>query len=282
MSSQYSFSTESKRSSYGSLGYSVSRSYTVPCAGMKKVEPRRHSESVPERYSVSQRTTYQPSLRGRLCPSLTSTGVCEEIDDCPYSHTVEETRVFNRHFKTKICEFAANGFCTKANLCRYAHSFAELEHGRLDESAKGDIHHQFPLVGRNVSSVSTNESFGMDCHSPQPHNVSCGSDGELSPIVSDDFNSPRTRICYEAPTNQQAVFHHRQNTRSKSITIPSAYHYVEQLERMRAVPIPFAYVSAPYGAMYADPSMVTYGHPSAYYSNPMMYSMMSNDVIYED
>lgn len=282
MSSQYSFSTESTGSSNEMIDKSLIRSRTVPCAGMKSIQARRNYEYAPERLSVSQQTNYQPSLRGRLCPSLTSTGVCGDIEECPYSHTVEETRVFNRHFKTKICEFAANGFCTKANLCRYAHSYAELEHTRLEDSMKGGQHCQFPPVGRNVSSVSTNESFGMDCHSPQPHNLSCGSDGELSPIISEDVDSPITRLCYEAPTNEQAVFHYRQHKRSKTVTVPPAYHYVEQLERMRAVPIPFAYVAAPYGAMYADPNMVTFGHPGAFYSNSMMYSMMSNDVIYED
>ena len=220
-------------------------------------------------YTSQHSPTYQPSMRGRLCPSLTQNGTCDDIRQCPYSHTVEETRMFNPNFKTKICEFAANGFCEKANLCRYAHSFSELApigKGYLDA---------FPSIDRNMSSVST-----VDVST---HNLDCGSNDEMSPIVSSSSrgDSPTTRVCYEAPADQRSVIPKRLKRfrKPRVIQVPSSYHYVEQLERMRARSMSYPYLPPSFAA----PHVIRYGVPGAYYPNQhMMYSMMSPNVVYED
>lgn len=194
---------------------------------------------------VSPRYSYEPSMRGRLCPSLTSSGACGDMRRCPYSHTVDETRIYNPNFKTKLCEFAANGFCAKANECRYAHSFSEL----------GPLAREEVSIGRNVSSVST-----VDV-STQNH--SCGSEtDELSPITS---GSPTTRVCYEAPEEQRSVVPRRQKRLARKprvYAVPPSYHYLEHLDQMRVPPMSYL----PY-----------------YYGPQMMYSMMSSpNVVYED
>ena len=236
---------------------------------------RSPTRTTPRRISESLDGSYTPSMRGRLCPSLTSNGICDDIRHCPFSHTVEEARSFNPNFKTKICEFAANGFCEKANLCRYAHSFSELA------PVGNDSQDVFPCVGRNVSSVSTID--------PGTHSFDCGSDDDSIPYISSPREcSPITRVCYEAPAKQRSVIPmHRQKQQRFSkpprvITVPSAYHYIEQLERLRAASsLTYPYIPASYAA---HPQVVPFGLPGSYFpsNQPMMYSMMSPNVVYED
>jgi hypothetical protein len=276
MSSQCSFTSGSRVSSSGSPRERPKRRETAGCTHPKCQKTRFMVEELDRaRAAVSSRVGYQPSLRGRLCPSLSSSGLCDNLNECPYSHTVEETRVYNPQFKTKICEFAANGFCSRANLCRYAHSYSELKRAHSDGELQRANVSDCPSMGRNVSSVSTSESFGIDCQTPEPHNYGCGSEAtELSPIVSESVGSPTTRVCYVAPETQRSVLHQRQQQRrrGKMIAIPSAFHYVEQLERMRVPPMPFAYVPYHHPSYPAEPVMVPYGHPQ-YYANQMVYSM---------
>lgn len=277
MASQYSFKTETK--GYRHKNHSFVRfdpSQPLPYAFMINGQGQVSGPS-----TVSTSDEYTPSMRGRLCPSVASTGVCSEGTECPYSHTVNEARSFNPNFKTKICEFAANGFCTKANQCRYAHSFAELgvPAGKMMSRTQSA---DFPFVGRNVSSVSTVDT-SVDSISDPTHKVDCGSDAEMSPIASSNVNSPTTRVCYVAPTEQRTVIPKRQRRKPRVVTVPSAYHYVEQLERMRA-PLNYPFIQIPIGHhMYGEgPQVISYGIPGAYYANPMMYSVASPDVIYED
>jgi hypothetical protein len=224
---------------------------------------------------------YTPSMRGRLCPSLASSGVCNDGSICPYSHTVNEARSFNPNFKTKICDFAANGFCMKANQCRYAHSFSELGIP-MGQTMHNTHFGAFIPVGRNVSSVSTVD-VSADSLNDQTHNTDCGSDDELSPIVSSNVNSPSTRVCYVAPSEQRTVIPKRQRRKTRVVTVPSAFHYVQQLERMRA-PTAYPFMQIPLGhPLYGEhPRVVPYGLQGAYYGNPMMYSVTSPEVIYED
>jgi hypothetical protein len=241
-----------------------------PCGGPGPITASCTPKQRKEYNSQRGHTAYQPSMKGRLCPSLTQNGTCDDIRRCPYSHTVEETRMFNPNFKTKICEFAANGFCEKANLCRYAHSFSELapmEKGYFES---------FPSINRNLSSAST-----VDVST---HNLDCGSNDEMSPIMSSyQDDSPSTRICYQAPIDQRSFIPKRmQRSRklnTRFIQVPSSYHYVEQLERMRGRSLSYPFLPASFAA----PQVIPFGVPGAYYTNQhMMYSMMSPNVVYED
>jgi hypothetical protein len=87
-----------------------------------------------------------PSMRGKLCPRLAQTGTCEIIHSCDYSHTIDEARVFNQCFKTKMCEFAAAGYCKLGNTCRFAHSYAELRPGSCGLSGDSLLEQESPSV----------------------------------------------------------------------------------------------------------------------------------------
>lgn len=198
--------------------------------------------------SVTQKTY---SMKGRLCPYISSEGVCPYIEDCVYSHTIEEARGHNLNFKTKICEFAANGYCAKANECRYAHSFSELVSSE-ESTPEGRLTDQLQVGGRNVSSVSTIDAT---------HSLS-GSDWEESPITH------RPRVCYVAPMSQRSVIQNRQ----KRIIVPSSFHYVEQLEQRKQALLPAPMIAA-YDGYYHYPCV--YGHP-------IIYNLGIPDVLYED
>ena len=172
------------------------------------------------------------------------------MGDCVYSHTIEEARSHNLNFKTKICEFAANGYCAKANECRYAHSYSEL--GPEDESTPEC---KLPIERRNVSSVST-----MDA----THSLS-GSDWEVSP------SGERPRVCYVAPAAQRSVVQKKQ----RRILVPSSFHYVEQLEQRKPqlLPTPFMGTYEAYEGYYHYPCV---------YGSAMVYNMGHHDVVYED
>jgi hypothetical protein len=279
MPSQYSFKTEAPRKH--AKGFSCVNSLhscSRPFAFMMNGQPNISETCRLAQDSLPQHDGYTPSMKGRLCPSLSSTGLCAGGSSCSYSHTVQEARSFNPNFKTKICEFAANGFCSKANQCRYAHSFSELDNPRISRRNITSFD-CFPSVGRNLSSVSTAD-LSADSVEESTHNLSCGSDGEMSPIVSCNLKSPTTRVCYVAPTEQRSVIPKRQRRRSK-VSVPPSYHYVEQLQRLRApTAYPFVQIS---DAVYGNPAPVfPYGISGHYFGNQMMYSVMSPDVIYED
>lgn len=204
----------------------------------------------------------RPSMRGRLCPSLTKDGVCSGMSECAYSHTVEEARRHNQNFKTKICEFAANGFCKRAHQCRFAHSFSEL-------SPESDCAPECKWG----SCDSTRADSGVA-------NQEAMSPSALSSIES---SASESHVCYVAPPKQRKAFRHRPRVaQAIPVMIPSAFHYVEQNEKRRRgssplLPTPSA---GPVPAQ-AHPLMIYQGGAVVY--APMMYNMMMpRNVVYED
>lgn len=147
-----------------------------------------------------------PCMRGKLCPNTTQGGTCDNRDVCDYSHNLEEVRMYNQNFKTKLCSFAINGGCKKANGCRYAHSLAELSAEANDESpspSKGWMY-----VDRNISTVSTQAET-----SELANRMSSSSLLELpaSPKYSTHFTSAIT----------------------SPIIVPPSSHYVDHLNHNR-------------------------------------------------
>lgn len=218
-------------------------------------------------------STQKPSMRGRLCPFISSQGFCKFMSECPYSHTIEEARRHNQHFKTKICEFAAKGFCKKANTCRFAHSFSELSPFSRDVNALGSE--------RVSSSVSTDAT--TPTQTPRGVNVTRELlEDDLTPISERSFDSmSSTRVCYVAPAKQRAVLRHRPH---RQVLVPSAFHYVEQMERRKS-----SQSLLPTPTLFHDGSQMLYPYysqqtcPAVVYGTPMVgYSMVMGNVVYED
>ena len=115
-------------------------------------------------YAVAPVRSKDPSMRGKLCPELAENGMCQNmLSTCDYAHTIEEARSYNQYFKTKVCGFAAKGFCKKGNKCRYAHSFGELDTAAIPDdystgatSPTSELSGQLPFTP-NISSASTIE-----------------------------------------------------------------------------------------------------------------------------
>ena len=63
-----------------------------------------------------------------LCPVFAEIGSCSD-PLCPFSHSVHEVRPADRIVKPVLCKFWIAGTCKAGNICRHAHSKAELESG---------------------------------------------------------------------------------------------------------------------------------------------------------
>ena len=151
-----------------------------------------------------------PSMRGKLCPHLAEGYACDNRVDCDYAHTVEEARIYNQNFKTKLCSFALSGDCKKASNCRYAHSYSELgQEGTDDEMISPQ---KCNRVGRNVSSVST---AAADLTPVRARAKS--SDCLLERPPTSAVRSKCCRAAFFAPADLP------------SVVVPSSLHYVEQL-----------------------------------------------------
>ena len=257
----------------------------------------------------------QPSMRGRLCPFLTQTGSCKNMRDCVYSHTVEQARGHNQHFKTKICDFAANGFCKRSTHCRFAHSYSELGPATSSDSCGDSTPEPSYFVraaaSRNISSVST-EPDVTGSQSPvqgsSPVHSSIGSSSvpeDSSESVQREYRqSPMPRVCYEAPAKQRTAFRHRPRAATPSapaFVVPSSFHYVAQMEKRKyyehsqapLLPTPMtphpmmAYQHAGGAQMMFQPVAYPYGPhgATALVYTPIMYHNMGgapNNVVYED
>lgn len=218
-------------------------------------------------------TPQKPSMRGRLCPYVSNNGTCKFMSECVYSHTIEEARRHNLHFKTKICEFAAKGFCKKANTCRFAHSFSELGSTGCEIKSLG-----MDRVSGSVSTdVTTPTEGGMNVTRELLEE-------DLSPISEQSrlssLSSPR--VCYVAPAKQRAVLRHRPQ---RQVFVPSAFHYVEQMEKRKSSSQPLL----PTPSLVQGASHMLYPYynqascPTLVYGAPMVgYSMVMENVVYED
>ena len=216
----------------------------------------------------------RPSMKGRLCPYLSKTGVCKTMRKCAFSHTVEEARGHNLNFKTKICDFAANGFCKMANQCRYAHSYSELI--PIDDYPPEEI------CGRDISSLTSTPETYQDSTTPSHSSIDSGE------------TTSQHRVCYVAPSKQRKPFKQRQRSaHHMPIAIPSSFHYVEQIEKKRSggcgptmpllhSPMPQPMIQVPPGHQLMFHPVTYQGTPTMMYA-PIMYNMvMPTNVIYED
>jgi hypothetical protein len=146
---------------------------------------------------IPQNREKDPALRGKLCPELAVGGMCQDMHStCDYSHTVDEARMYNQYFKTKVCGFAANGHCKKGNLCRYAHSVSEL-HSPIEIPQVGgytyaDSNTCAPVALRTLSTAAT-ESETPDVMSPSSSCPGTPRNGEAT--TSSAPSAPGPSVC---------------------------------------------------------------------------------------
>ena len=262
-SSRYRF-----REDVHSGSFAVIRVKKTPSLNMNLLGVETRDET-PSSFGIE--TPQRPSMRGRLCPFVSDEGVCKFMNECAYSHTIEEARRHNHHFKTKICEFAANGFCKKANTCRFAHSSSELSADVWD--TRSCVLDQVP------STASTDATTPIKT----PRGIYGTRDDDLSPISERSNTSIMSpTVCYVAPPRQRAVLHHRPH---RQVLVPSSFHYVDQIEKRKACQP----VSPSSSLVHARPHEMIFPYytqqagPAIVYGAPIVgYSMVMNNVLYED
>jgi len=174
---------------------------------------------VPIGYTLVPVKAKDPSCRGKLCPVFVETGACADMNDtCDYSHSLEEVRSYNQNYRTKICEFAANGCCKKGNACRFAHSSEELGTTINECSKKPALS---PIrTERNSSSVSTEPSTPLHSTGGSMHNSfeihTHTTAAVSSPSISARKSARRATmtvsgvpegsyVCYQAPPEQRKL-----------------------------------------------------------------------------
>lgn len=263
--------------------------------------------TIPVGYALVQVRVKDPSFRGKLCPALLEEGKClNENSCCEYSHSLDEVRSYNQHYRTKLCEFASNGFCKKGKACRFAHSVEELGTCRYPSDKK--ITYQscppspVPPV-RDTSMLSTEP--------PTPLNSTGGSTDYFferipqvplsqPPVIEDGSESSRypttSRICYKAPLEQrtlsqpsvcQRVRKGKYQDRPGAYTqrpalIPSSYQYVENLKYLVPAPNDVIPINTHWQGN-AGPFVLTAPHggsggypPGMFYAMPIMYNTRSD------
>jgi hypothetical protein len=263
--------------------------------------------TVPMGYALVQVRVKDPSFRGKLCPTLVECGECpNHTSCCDYSHSLEEVRSFNQHYRTKLCEFASNGFCKKGKACRFAHSSEEL-----GTYARSNSDTTTTCQGTSSSSVLLlRDSSMVSTEPPTPLNSTGGSIDfaferiqqiplSESPYTSESNLPQASRVCYKAPPEQRILAqpYSSSNTRFRKSRypdlqrppmIPSSYHYVDNLKYVvssenRGLPInagwrnnsgPFVLATAP---VHVNGGSGGYP-PGMFYAMPIMYNTRSDSV----
>ncbi len=281
-----------------------------------KIQPTNESSTgsqlpmmtIPMGYALVQVRVKDPSLRGKLCPTQLEYGECLKKDSCcDYSHSLDEVRSYNQHYRTKMCEFASNGFCKKGKACRFAHSVEELGTFRR-------CHSDTTITSQSVpSSLSMDRDSSMLSTEPPTPLNSTGESADFSmcripqiPLHQAPNNEndaqcvSNARVCYKAPpeqrtlspppssahprirrqryTDERMVYMHR------PVMIPSSYQYVENLKYI--VPNPnemmnqaWPTTNGPF-VMASNPIHMNGGNggypPGMFYAMPIMYSTRSD------
>jgi hypothetical protein len=194
----------------------------------KKDMRRAPIVSIPLGYTLVPVQIKDPSCRGKLCPDFLETGACHHLHSgCDYSHSLEEVRSYNQHYRTKICEFAASGFCKKGKACRFAHSSEELGTQIVCETKPNKT---LSRTERESSTVSTEPAT--------PSHSASGSRGFSFEIHTNVATSPtssrgRSQVCYQAPPEQRKLMKKNTTRRSSSVhhaLVPSSFHYLDNLK----------------------------------------------------
>ena len=262
--------------------------------------------TIPMGYALVPLRAKDPSFRGKLCPTLLEEGECLNKDSCcDYSHSLDEVRSYNQHYRTKLCEFASNGFCKKGKACRFAHSVEEL----------GTRHHSdTPIKCQSKPSCLSHpirDSSMLSTEPPTPLNSTGGSADfsferipqiplNVAPIIKDSSESGRyhqpSKVCYKAPPEQRTLSQsfgasHQRVRKPKyhdnfvaysqrPALIPSSYQYVENLKYI--VPTSNDVINTHWQGN-SGPFVLTSPHggsggypPGMFYAMPIMYSTRSD------
>ena len=267
--------------------------------------------SIPMGYALVQVRVKDPSFRGKLCPILLEEGHCSNKDSCcEYSHSLEEVRSYNQNYRTKMCDFATNGFCKKGKACRFAHSIEELGTYRRCES---DTKITYSDLAPSTGTPPVRESSLLSTEPATPLNSTGGSSDSFferiphiplnqPPTIVNQSNDSRryyqpSKVCYKAPPEQRTLSSAAMNHKTRKslkyqedliayaqrpALIPSSYQYVENLKYI----VPNTNDGIPMNAHWqgnAGPFVLTTPHggsggypPGMFYAMPIMYSTRSD------